>query len=107
MLFSLSDILTSSVSEIPHVRWMPLGASVSVSRPVGLAFGFPFGFLGLWPALSEFGLGGLVDVCIVFVFVLSLLVSAVVLLLVNLYLHGSCVQGGEVYTSSVLRPSLR
>ena len=47
--------------------------------------------------------GVVVDVCIVFVFVLSLLVSAAVLLLVNLYLRGSCVRGGEVYTSSILR----
>ena len=39
MLFSSNDILTSLVSETPHVCWMLLGACVPVSGPVGLAFG--------------------------------------------------------------------
>ena len=96
MLFSLSATLTSSSWETPYVRWMPLGVSVSmsVSGPVGLALVFAFGFLGLWPALSEFGLGGcrrrLHCLCPCLVAICFCCGS----LLVNLYLHGSCVQGG-------------
>ena len=78
MLLSSGDTLTSLVSGTPHVCWMLLGAFVSVSGPVVLAFGLLSVSLVCGLLSVSLAWGGCRRRLHCLVFVLSLLVSAVV-----------------------------